>query len=118
MAEILQRIRAGVSSKPTRTWEQMSAVPSIHYEKKNVQTANGTFSVDIIMGDMSKGVKVVTDAATSGNCERDCPVYTLKEFVERNNASAGIHGSYFCPHDYSQCADTINSFIYFIYAAS
>ncbi len=80
-----------------------------------MQTANGTFDVDVLKADLSRGVTVVTDAATAGDCARDCPAFTLKEYADRNHATAGIHGSYFCPPDYAQCADSVNSFIYFVF---
>ena len=118
MAEMIHRLTANVTSKPSRTYEEIARGPAIKFERQTVRTTRGTFEVDVLSGDLSRGVKVLTDSATSQNCDRDCPALSLAEYVKRNNATAGMHGTYFCPPDYDWCSDTINSFIYFVYAAS
>ncbi len=118
MAEMLYRLHAGIADESSRTYEDMTREPAVLYERRMVETARGSFDVDIVTGDLSRGVDVVTDSAVSKNCDRDCAALPLAEYVRRNNAVAGIHGSYFCPPDYAQCVDAVNSYIYFVYASS
>jgi len=40
----------------------------------------------------------------------NCEAKYLEEFVQDNNATIGIHGTYFCPPDYSSCSNAINHF--------
>jgi hypothetical protein len=89
-------------------------VPPISYERKTVATSRGNFTVDILTADISQ-VKVVTDTANDNDCITDCPVKSLLDFVNQNQGFAGIHGSYFCPVTYPECAGKTNSFYWKVY---
>ena len=49
-------------------------------------------------------LKIITDSAVKNDKARaPWPLLSLDEFVYTNHAFAGIHGSYFCPIEYSDC---------------
>lgn len=83
--------------------------PSSGYSRQQVSTEAGNFLVSIIAADLSS-TKVIVDTASSGDCANDCPVLSLAEYVSRNNAYAGVNGTYFCPATYPSCAGKTNSF--------
>ncbi len=83
------------------------------YEHKNVDTAVGSFAVDVMRFNLgSGGIRVVTDTAADGDCADSCPTTSLANMVSRNGGFAGIHGTYFCPTDYGVCAGKTNSFFW------
>lgn len=86
------------------------------YEEKQV-TANGQiFTVKLITIDLAlPGLEIITDTASDNDCDADCPVKPLADYVSLNSAFAAIHGSYFCAADYSTCADSKNYFFYPVY---
>ncbi len=88
--------------------------PAVTYERKTVATSRGNFSVDILTADASQ-VKVVTDTADDNDCLNNCQVKSLIDFVNQNQGFAGIHGSYFCPTSYPECAGKTNSFYWKVY---
>jgi exopolysaccharide biosynthesis protein len=65
--------------------------------------------VDIISADLNS-TRVIVDTASDSDCANDCPVLPLAEYVLRNNAFAGINGSYFCPATYPSCSNKKNAF--------
>lgn len=83
--------------------------PSSGYSRQRVKIDSGTFLVSIIAADLSN-TKVIVDTASDSSCTNDCPVLPLATYVSRNNAFAGINGSYFCPATYPSCAGKTNSF--------
>lgn len=86
-----------------------NAPPANGYSRQNVQTDNGTFLVDIISADLNS-TKVIIDTASDSDCQNDCPVLSLADYVSRSGGFAGVNGSYFCPSTYPSCADKKNSF--------
>lgn len=66
------------------------------YERSRL-TANGNeYAVDIVKIDLSNpNLKIITDTSDDYNCETDCKADTLAHFVLKNNAFAGINGTYF-----------------------
>lgn len=80
-----------------------------------VKTGRGTFYIDIVKGDLAKGVKVVTDAGNASDCPNGCDAFPLSDYVGRNGGFAGINGTYFCPPDYRDCAGKHNSFHWFVF---
>lgn len=83
------------------------------YEQKYVATEVGNFWVDIITIDTNNpNLRIITDTADErDNCwETGCAALPLASYVTRNGGFAGIHGSYFCPPDYSACVDKPYSF--------
>ncbi|OGD87670.1 hypothetical protein A3J17_03385 [Candidatus Curtissbacteria bacterium RIFCSPLOWO2_02_FULL_40_11] len=70
-------------------------------------TSGGNYTVSTF--DLAS-TTVVTDTANDNDCPNDCPTKALAQFVAENGGRAGIHGSYFCPPDYSSCGGKVNSF--------
>lgn len=90
-----------------------SSTANSTYEHKTVNTAVGSFAVDVMRFNLgSGGIQVVTDTAADGDCNDNCPTTSLSNMVSRNGGFAGIHGTYFCPSDYGSCAGKTNSFFW------
>jgi hypothetical protein len=83
--------------------------PGSGYSRQKVNTDAGEFMVSIVAADLSN-TKVIVDTASDSNCSNNCPVLSLSGFISRNNAFAGVNGSYFCPASYPTCAGKTNSF--------
>ena len=88
---------------------QSNTPPSSGYQRQKVVVSGNEFMVSIVSADLNT-TRVIVDTASEKDCYNDCPVLPLSEYVARNNAFAGINGSYFCPASYPQCADKKNSF--------
>jgi hypothetical protein len=83
--------------------------PNSGYKRQQVQVEGQNFMVDIIGADLNS-TKVVVDTASESDCSDNCPVLSLNDYVSRNQAFAGVNGSYFCPETYPSCAGKKNSF--------
>jgi len=83
--------------------------PQEGYQRQKVKTEMGDFMVDIISADLNS-TRVIVDTASDSDCANDCPVLPLADYVLRNNAFAGINGSYFCPATYPSCSNKKNAF--------
>ena len=83
--------------------------PSAGYSRQTVNTSAGSFVVSLVAADMSS-TRVIVDTASNSDCQNDCPVLPLGDYVARNGAFAGINGSYFCPASYPSCAGKTNTF--------
>ena len=56
------------------------------------------------------GSTVVTDTAAEDDCDNNCPVKSLAQFIADNGGRAGMNGTYFCPPDYAWCSGKVNTF--------
>ena len=83
--------------------------PGSGYNRQSVNTDAGTFLVSIISADLSS-TRVIVDTASDSDCSDNCPVLPLATYISRNNAYAGVNGSYFCPASYPSCAGKTNTF--------
>lgn len=83
--------------------------PTGGYNRQQVQTSKGVFTVDIISADLNT-TRVIVDTASDSDCSNNCPVLPLGDYINRNGAFAGINGTYFCPAEYPSCAGKTNSF--------
>jgi len=108
--------------KPTptsRTTTPTSKAPvteesSGDFKKTTVSTDRGDFTVRYMAFNLSE-VRMVVDTANDEDCKTDCSVKSLKSFVTANEGFAGIHGTYFCPTSYADCANETNSYYYKLY---
>lgn len=81
------------------------------YERKQIQTSRGTFTVDIVTINLANpSLRIISDTANSDNCTDNCPTKPLAQYISENGGFAGINGSYFCPPDYASCAGKVASF--------
>lgn len=106
-----------IAAKPSvSSSTESSAVQSIEgstYQQVTVDTPRGSFNVRYMSFDLASGrIKMIVDTASDGDCLNDCPVKSLKSYVQDNGGFAGIHGTYFCPTSYPQCAGKTNTFYY------
>jgi exopolysaccharide biosynthesis protein len=53
---------------------------------------------------------MITDTAEDEDCENNCVTLSLADFAARNSATIGIHGTYFCPKDYTSCSGKTGTF--------
>ena len=94
---------------PKESKSEVLGLPSSGFNRQQVKTDIGTFTVSIVAADLNS-TRVIVDTASDGDCNDNCPVLSLAEYVKRNNAIAGVNGSYFCPATYESCAGKKNSF--------
>ncbi len=80
-----------------------STPPASGLKRQQVSLNGHQYWVDIIAADLST-TKVIVDTASNADCQNDCPVKSLSEYVSRSGAFAGINGPYFCPASYPSCA--------------
>lgn len=87
----------------------VNSPPVSGYRRQTVSTGSRNFTVSIVAADLSN-TRIIVDTASGSDCRDNCPVLSLRDYVKRNNAIAGINGSYFCPSAYASCAGKKNSF--------
>lgn len=79
------------------------------YESFALTTERGTFNIDVIsLG--RDNFTMLTDTAELSDCGDNCAAKSLLAHVDENGGNIGIHGTYFCPPDYSACTNKINTF--------
>ncbi len=83
--------------------------PGNGFSRQKVKVGDSFFIVDIVAVDLNS-TRIIVDTASDGDCADNCPVLPLSTYISRNNAFAGINGSYFCPASYPSCASKKNSF--------
>lgn len=84
-------------------------LPTSGYSRQKVTTDRGMFTISLVAADLNSA-RVIVDTASDSTCHNNCPVLSLKDYISRNGAFAGINGTYFCPATYSSCAGKTNSF--------
>ncbi len=103
-------------SVPVAVSSGSSSTTNSSYIKKTIDTSRGTFTIHLLTMNLGNGaIKVKTDTADDNDCLNDCPVKSLQSMVNLNGGFAGMNGTYFCPTDYSSCADKKNTFFWKIY---
>ncbi|MBI4407415.1 MAG: phosphodiester glycosidase family protein [Candidatus Kerfeldbacteria bacterium] len=76
----------------------------------SLSIARGSFDVEVITLKRS-AFTMVTDTGNTSDCSGGCAAKSLASYVQENNGTFGIHGTYFCPPDYASCAGQTNSFL-------
>jgi hypothetical protein len=79
-----------------------------------VATGLGEFDIDLVTL-LNARYTMITDVAAASDCGNDCAVKSLSEYAQDNGATIGIHGTYFCPPDYADCAGKTNTFLSPVY---
>jgi hypothetical protein len=111
-----KRRQAEEAKKQTQTQsaQQMNAYSL--YERKTISTSRGSFLIDLLVINLGNpSLRVITDTANDDDCFSDCPTKPLMAYIQEHNGFAGIHGTYFCPPDYGQCAQKLASFDFPVY---
>lgn len=112
MAEINSektKLASAVTTPLPANVPEIKDAPVSGYRRQKVVVGDASFLVDVVSADLA-GTKVIVDTASDGTCANDCPVLPLATYVSRNNAYAGVNGTYFCPETYPSCVDKKNSF--------
>ncbi len=86
-----------------------NTLPANGYSRQKVSVGSGLFTVSLVAGNLNS-TRVIVDTASDSSCRNDCPVLSLKDYVTRSGAYAGVNGSYFCPATYPSCSGKKNSF--------
>jgi len=103
------------TKSPTPSPNVVSSAPAgTGFSRITIATERGNFTINLVSIDMG-GSKMITDTASEGDCGNDCPTLPLSEYISRNGGYAGMHGTYFCPADYAECAGKKNSFDFPVY---
>lgn len=95
---------------------ELAAAPSIDeglestHRDLTVQANSGSYAIDLVKLRNDR-FTMITDVAVESDCGDGCAVKTLSEYAAGHAASMGIHGTYFCPPDYADCAGKVNSFL-------
>lgn len=108
-AERTKALAAQASAALPVTAPVNNTPPGSGYSRQSVQSDAGNFVVSLIAGDMNS-TKIIVDTASDSDCANNCPVLPLATYAARNNAYAGINGTYFCPATYPTCSGKTNSF--------
>lgn len=77
---------------------------------EKVITTRGTFDTEIVALHKSR-FEMITDTGDTVDCSNGCATKPLADYVAENVATIGIHGTYFCPPDYTNCAGKTNTFL-------
>jgi exopolysaccharide biosynthesis protein len=119
--EQLNQLNSDIASEKTKALAAQAAAalpvsapvnntpPGSGYSRQSVQSDAGNFVVSLVAGDMNS-TKIIVDTASDSDCGNNCPVLPLATYAARNNAYAGINGTYFCPATYPTCSGKTNSF--------
>lgn len=98
---IMRRLGLGISISDLALIRRYGATPILNqyisFERKSVATAqNGSFMADIITIDLANPkLKILSLAASSGNCTSACPALPLASYYETGRGFAAINGTYF-----------------------
>ena len=102
-------ITAKPTIKPTVAPIIDNTPPNSGYSRQSVKIDAGTFIVNLVAADVGS-TKIIVDTASNSDCNNNCPVLSLGEYVSRNGGWAGVNGTYFCPKDYPSCVGKENTF--------
>lgn len=76
-----------------------------------VATSSGSFATEVVKLRRDR-FKMLTVAAETADCANGCAAKPLLAYAQERGAAIGIHGTYFCPPDYADCATKVNTFLW------
>ena len=79
-------------------------------EEKTVATDLGNFAIQLITLQKDK-YQMVTPTGNTSDCYSNCAAKKLDQYITEQGGQIGIHGTYFCPPDYSGCVNQTYSFL-------
>lgn len=95
----------------------IDAVLDDPYRPMKVATERGTFDVQVAMVRKDR-FAMRTEVAANPDCVDGCAAKPLADYATDAGALIGIHGTYFCPPDYSSCAGKTNTFLSPVFKSS
>ena len=102
---------------------RLAAAPTIDadagaiYDDRQVATASGSFRVRLVTLDRSR-YQLKTLVAAAADCADQCAAEPLLDYAQGAGAGIAIHGTYFCPPDYADCAGKTYSFLWPVWDSS
>ncbi|MEY4744632.1 MAG: hypothetical protein RL272_577 [Candidatus Parcubacteria bacterium] len=84
-------------------------LPSTH-RSLTVHTGGGSFKIELVKLQKDR-YRMITGTGDGRDCGGPCAAKDLAAYAAAANAETGIHGSYFCPPDYADCAAKVNTFL-------
>jgi len=99
---------------------ELAAAPTIDeglestHRDFRVATPIGAFDLDLVKLRHDR-FTMITDVAAASDCGDGCAVKSLADYASDHGATIGIHGTYFCPPDYADCAGKTNTFLSPVY---
>lgn len=115
------KVGADISSKTdfdpadrTAAATNIDADGGLSYSLRRVTTAVGDFDAQIITIARER-FRMKTLVAATTDCSNGCPAKSLLDYAKGTGAGIGIHGTYFCPPDYADCAAKTYSFLWPVY---
>lgn len=114
--KIMRELSLGITKENLAKIHKPGAEESINpfskYEHKRISTKNGDFTVDMVTIDLTNPfLRIITDTSNDNNCENICSANSLADFILKNNAFAGINGTYFESYNTAK----LNSYFYPVY---
>lgn len=111
--DIMRQLGLGISN------DNIAQIPvdgGVTVTQKIVSTSRGNFTMNALSFDRKNpALKIGTDTGNTSNCSTNCTVNSLGTYIGRRSGLAGIHGTYFCPADYSSCSNEINHYFFPVY---
>ncbi|KKQ60756.1 MAG: Copper amine oxidase domain protein [Parcubacteria group bacterium GW2011_GWE2_38_18] len=98
--QVMRKLGLGITRANLARVHKYGSTDAINYyssyEYKTIKTKSGDFLADIITIDLANpNLKIITDTANDYNCKSGCKAKPLMNYINENDAFAGINGSYF-----------------------
>lgn len=124
---IMRKLGLGITTKDLQSIQQAGGTTSVSssapsstpttitleagiYESKTISVNNESF--DVLLATLPKNsYEMKTLTGQNNDCDHDCVAKPLADYVNSVGGVVGIHGSYFCPPDYSACSDKTYSYV-------
>ena len=103
---IMRQLGLGITNSDLTTIPTTTNTPpitTVAYSSYTISTAVGNFAIQLATLPR-QSIRMVTDTGNETNCSNNCLAKSLADYVSEHKGLAGIHGTYFCPPDYSSCA--------------
>lgn len=108
---IMRQLGLGISNSDLATIPTTADnATAIAYSNYTIATETGNFAIQLATLSRNS-VRMITDTGNETNCSNNCLAKSLGDYISEHGALAGIHGTYFCPPDYSSCTGQTNTYL-------
>ncbi|TSC55538.1 MAG: hypothetical protein G01um101418_860 [Parcubacteria group bacterium Gr01-1014_18] len=107
---------AGDSAATKKEGDSSSKLPTgVSFYEKSIKVGERTVPFSVVeISRAIPGLKLYSSTADSVDCE-NCSAIPLADHVKLFAGFMGIHGAYFCPPDYGDCKNKVNSYFWPFY---